>query len=193
MLSRHEVVILFSLISVVGCRAPQARQGYQTSGWSSQPDASAAELNRRGVRRAEAGDFDGAEEAFRAALAVSPGLASAHNNLGLVLVERRALYEAALEFKMASRLAPEAVEPYMNLARLYESVGWLKESAASYRLALSCDPENVPAMGRLASVLIRSGRDIEAGPLLSSVAAAANTRESLEWRAWAIERLSLAN
>lgn len=193
MLSRHEVVILFSLISVVGCRAPQARQGYQTSGWSSQPDASAAELNRRGVRHAEAGDFDGAEEAFRAALAASPGLASAHNNLGLVLMERRAYYEAALEFKMASRLAPEAVEPYMNLARLYESVGWLKESATCYRLALSCDPENVPAMGRLASVLIRSGRDIEAGPLLAKLVVSAGTVGLSDWSNWATEHLSKMN
>lgn len=108
-------------------------------------------------------------------------------------MERRAYYEAALEFKMASRLAPEAVEPYMNLARLYESVGWLKESAACYRLALSCDPENVPAMGRLASVLIRSGRDIEAGPLLAKLATPARTVGLSDWSNWATEHLSKMN
>lgn len=81
-------------------------------------------FNGRGLALVEAGDFDGAEEAFRSAVAAEMGYAAAHNNLGLVLLEHGKLYEAALEFKYANRIDPSAVEPVTNLARLFGSIGW---------------------------------------------------------------------
>jgi len=123
-------VVVSTLMVSAGCAAQGQNRGYHTVVPSSLRSAEHAKsCNERGLAFAEAGDLDAAEEGFREALMADVGYAAAHNNLGLVLLDQGRFYEAALEFDQAKRLAPQAIEPTLNLARLYEAVGWTRLAA----------------------------------------------------------------
>ncbi|MCA9656148.1 MAG: tetratricopeptide repeat protein [Myxococcales bacterium] len=59
-----------------------------------------------------------AEQAYRKALQLEPGMAIAHNNLGNVLRDRGLLHEAALAYREALRLSPELFAAAANLAQV---------------------------------------------------------------------------
>ena len=128
-----------------------------------------------------------AERAFRDALSYDPGYPAAHNNLGLILLEKRRFYEAAIEFSLAKKLAPRAVEPRLNLARLYQSVGWDKPALAECEAALALDPENPEVLGQIALLSLRSGvGDARVQTWLELLA-----RDDDEaWRTWAQKHLA---
>jgi len=121
------VIAVSQLALHAGCASQDTTHEYHTVLPSTLRSAEHAKTcNERGLTLVEAGKLDEAEGAFREALLADIGYAAAHNNLGLILLEQGRFYEAALEFDQAKRLAPQAVEPIVNLARLYEAVGWTK-------------------------------------------------------------------
>ena len=115
----------------------------------------AREANEAGLGYAESGQWDEAEASFRAALRADVGYAAAHNNLGLVLFQKKRLHEAAMEFRMAAKLDPHAAEPVVNLGRLFEAVGWKTAAEVQYQAAESLrgqdgkDRPGLADMGRL--------------------------------------------
>ena len=123
----------------------------------------AREANERGIELASAGNHDGAERSFREAIASDARFAPAHNNLGLVLLQDRRFYEAAVEFQTATRLDRTAVEPLVSLGRLYEAVGWNEAATAQYERACRVESEGDEPRGasRLASILGRTPRRFE--------------------------------
>ena len=128
-------IALLLAIVASGCVSP----GDKASRTLALNTASVVELakqaNERGLASALAGAYDDAEKAFREAVQTDPRYAAAHNNLGLVLLSKRKFYEAAVEFRAASRLRPDAIEPVMNLAKLFEQIGWRLEAAEAYEHA----------------------------------------------------------
>ena len=147
----------------------------------------AKQANERGLTLVEEGDLVRAEEGFREAIRLDATLASAHNNLGLVLMGKAAFHQAAVALSAAKRLAPRAVEPLINLGQLYETVGWHKLAITQYELALAVDPANAPALGRLAHVCASTGENQERlSGLLQRLAAEG---VELPWRSWALARL----
>lgn len=173
---------------VCGCRVPQAAPPYRTIFLEATRQSEAAQAaNERGLTFAVQGNYDAAEEAFREAVRADLSYAAGHNNLGLVLLNKRRFYESALEFSFAMKLDPRAIEPVINLGRLYETVGWYRAATREYEKALPLAPENAEAMGRLAYVYARCGVDTDkARSLLERLA---RREEGGEWQQWALARL----
>ncbi|MCK6486677.1 MAG: hypothetical protein L6R00_21415 [Phycisphaerae bacterium] len=107
-------------------------------------------------------------------------------HLGLILQEKGRFYEAAIEWTLARRLAPAAIEPSINLMRLYTQVGWTKEAQRESEQAFWLDPSHPDVLGQLALLSLRSGvSDARLDAWLERLA-----REDDEaWRAWARQRL----
>ena len=62
------------------------------------------------------GQIDQAETDFRRVIAVDPSSAIAHNNLGLILIQRHRFADAAEEFAKAVQLRPDMIDAKRNLA-----------------------------------------------------------------------------
>ena len=143
-----------------GCATPQRSATYRTASASSSRDGTAArDANEHGLSLAAEGRYDLAQKAFREALRADVTFAAAHNNLGLILLEKRRFYEAALEFQFAAKLNPSASEPVINLARLYESVGWYEPAINQYKKARALDQDNADVLSRLAYLYMTAGHD----------------------------------
>ena len=172
-----------------GCTQNQPTRSYRTTPRIPVRNGeSAREANERGLNFVKQEQLDLAERSFREALHCDVSFASAHNNLGLVLLERGRYYEAATEFSFASRLAPRAIEPRMSLGRLYEAIGWYNEAVAEYRKAVEFDGNDPEAVGRLASASLRAGKspaDIDA--LLRKL----TDHKDSEWSRWAHSQLKI--
>ena len=173
----------------LGCTQNQPTRSYRTTPRITVRNVeSAREANERGLIFAKQNQLELAERSFLEALHCDVSFASAHNNLGLVLLKRGRYYEAATEFSFASRLAPRSSEPRMNLGRLYEAIGWYNEAVAEYRKAVEFDGNNLEAVGRLASVSLRAGKSpTDIDPLLQKLMA----RDDGQWSRWAQSQMKL--
>lgn len=182
-------VIPIMLLAMVGCASPRSLPTYHTLASPRRLAHSIDETrqhNEAGILFARRGDGRRAEAAFREALRCDPMNAAAHCNLGLILQEKGRFYEAAMELTMARRLAPAAIEPYVNLMRLYTRVGWTKEAQREGERALALDPSHPDVLGRLVWLALQRGD----GDARIDVWLAALAREDDKaWRAWAQRQL----
>lgn len=123
-------VIVSCGLLCAGCLAPTGGDDDRVRAVSARPSNRilARDANERGLTLAKEGDFDRAEVAFREAITADRQFASAHNNLGLVLMARGRLFDAAAAMRTAMKLRPTAKEPIVNLTRLYQSIGWDREA-----------------------------------------------------------------
>ncbi len=106
-----------------------------------------------GIARRNAGDLDGAEDAYRRALALKPNDASAWNNLAELLVARGRLPEAEAALSRALRAKPDHVGARVSRANVLVELGRLDEARREYEEALARDPTHVLARRRLAWLL----------------------------------------
>jgi tetratricopeptide (TPR) repeat protein len=112
-----------------------------------------------------AGQFGAAETEYRAALALSPDDADAHNNLGSVwskMPGRRG--DAIAQLEEALRLRPGDGLAHYNLANAWaEEPGRGDDAAAQYREALRLEPDNALAHYNLGNLELKlPGRQNEA-------------------------------
>lgn len=91
-----------------------------------------------------------------------PGMADAHNSLGMAQHDLNRLAEAENSFRGAVRLQPELAAAWVNLGLVRQKFGALAEAESCYRQALDAgaDPEDV--CGNLGMVLLEQGRPAEA-------------------------------
>lgn len=95
------------------------------------------------------------------ALALSPGDAKAHNNLGTVLVRQGRVEEAMAHWRKALEADPALAEAHNNLGVALARKGMLEEAIAHFRKAL--DARGPPEVHRhLGMALLRKGRTDEA-------------------------------
>lgn len=130
-----------------------------------------------------------AEKLLRDALAADLYHGPSHNNLGVLLLERGDLYEAANEFEWARRLMPGHPDPRMNLALTLEKAGRVDEALAQYRRALEVHPGHRPTVQALTRLEVRSGR-ID-GDTLARLDTLSLEGEDEAWRRWARAQLRL--
>lgn len=170
------------VLGAVGCSAPRSASPYQPPAEIDRRPARAAELNRSAADLI-ASDPVRAEELLREALAADLFHGPSHNNLGLILLARGELFEAAAEFEWARKLLPEHPDPRMNLAIVLERAGRLEEAIAMYSGVLEAAPEHIPSIQALACLQVRSGRrDARTPELLREIAMRGLTES---WRSWA--------
>ena len=104
----------------------------------------------------EAVSADKARAAYRRAIALDPGHAEAHLNLGRILHEAGDLAGAESHYRQACAAHPESALAAFNLGVALEDRGEPREAMAAYRRALELDGENAEAhfnLGRLCEAL----------------------------------------
>jgi Tfp pilus assembly protein PilF len=119
-------------------------------------------LFHQGVRLMRGGDGAGAAAAFRATLALAPGLVAAHVNLGLLLVQSGLLDEAGQHYRTALACDPAHLQAHLHLGALLASQKRFTEAEILYREALQIDPQSPAALSNLGVLLACVQRDEEA-------------------------------
>jgi tetratricopeptide (TPR) repeat protein len=120
-----------------------------------------AELNR------ELGRFEEAESYCRRALALEPGFALAHLELGNTLMSQGKPDFAVAAYRKAIQLQPDFPEAHYNLANVFREMGSLDKAAEHYRVAVELRPNFVQALNNLGPVLTTLGLNAEAAKVLS--------------------------
>lgn len=171
--------------------------GYETVAKDPRRDADLARReNSRGVALLDAGDYAGAEAAFKAALSADETWGPAHNNLGKVYFHQHKLYLAASEFQRAAAFMPRQPEPLDGLGSVYEiaskwDVKKLNDAIESYRKAMDLEPDNPQFIGNLARARIRRGdRDEEVVELLRRLLLRDTRPQWAEWANGQLARLT---
>jgi len=141
----------------------------------------ARELHQQATRAMLIDEFE-AERLLRASLAADLYFGPAHNNLGILLLDRGDLYAAASEFEWARKLMPGHPDPRVNLAMTLEQAGKVDDAIGAYDAALAVYDGYLPAVSGKARLQIVSGRtDDSTEELLSDIM----LRGDEEWRTWA--------
>jgi Flp pilus assembly protein TadD len=122
------------------------------------PGASWEMLSLEGILEDELGRWMPAEEAHRAALALSPGRSALHNNLGYNLLLQGQAEAAAAEFRRAIEIDPRAQIAHNNLGAALAAQSHAGEALAEWQR--SGDP--AAAHNNLAAVLMEQGHYAEA-------------------------------
>lgn len=174
-------------IAITGCRAASP------SPYVDQPPIQrnterAQELAARAVERMDTDPAE-AERLLRDALAQDLYHGPAHNNLGVLLLNRGKLYEAANEFEWARKLMPGHPDPRMNLALTLEEAGRIDDAIAQYRRALEVHPGHRPTVQALTRLEVKADRVSE--ETLARLGVLSLEGEDRTWREWAREQLAL--
>ncbi len=99
---------------------------------------------------------------MRRALALKPGFAEGHGNLGNALREQGKLDEAVACYRRALELKRDFAEARSNLGNALREQGKLDEAIACYRRALELKPDFVEARSNLGNALREQGKLDEA-------------------------------
>lgn len=110
-----------------------------------------------------AGDREAAIEAYRSALALNPGIADAHNNLGITLQELGRLDEAVAAFRAALAINPALAPVLTNLGNALRAGGAADLAAdALARAAQDGTADQAPAFNSLGVAQFDRGRIADA-------------------------------
>jgi len=126
------------------------------------------------------GEIEKAIKQYAESLRINPGFALAHNNLGAAMLRTGNIEKAISHFQIALRLKPDDEDFRNNLNKTlvhkyYRSgndllgKGELDQAREQYQMALSIQPQFVPALSRLAEVYALDESDEMALSLLSEV------------------------
>ena len=85
------------------------------------------------------GSLEKAKKLYESALDISPGFASALNNMGAIYMKERNFGSAIIAFQKALRIEPNNADPYYNLACLYALQRNVGQSLSYLRKAVSVD------------------------------------------------------
>lgn len=147
--------------------------------------------NQDGLEKAANEDWPSAGEAFQRALDHDLSFPAAWNNLGITYLHRGKYYDAAWAFTRASKLAPKAVEPRVNLGLVFEAVGSPERAITAYDEALTLRPNDHDVMSHLANAKLRAGeQDHSLRELLKRVAAIENDADQARWAKEQLARMA---
>lgn len=181
------LLIVITALVMVGCgpaRGPYAQDAGQPR------DIVRAEAAYQQAVACVGTDAEDAEKLLREALGHDLYHGPAHNNLGVLLLRRDRLYEAAEEFEWARKLLPDHPEPRLNLAITLERGGRFADALEAARAALEVRPGHLPSIQEIALIQVREGFcDDQTGGRLDTIVARTTDPS---WRDWARrQRLTL--
>jgi pentatricopeptide repeat protein len=131
-------------------------------------------LQGKALRRL--GLFDDADEILRDAIKHHPREASAHNELGLLLLERREVDAALPELKTATKQEPDNPDFLNNYGFALMSAGKPEAAVAPLRAALRLDGTRERTRNNLGFALVANGKPDEAYRLFRSSQTEADAR-----------------
>ncbi len=175
--------VLAALISTgtTGC-ASSDRSPYSSTNTAIERDTVLAREIYAKVQRLEPDEHAEAERLLRDCLTADLYHGPAHNNLGVILLDRGSLYEAANEFEWARKLMPGHPAPRVNLAMTLERAGRYDDAISAYDAALAVFDGHLPALQGKARLQIRKNRiDETTLAMLDEIA----LRGDADWREWA--------
>lgn len=111
----------------------------------------------RGRMAFQAGDFDGARDAFDKAVAANPDSVPARVNLGATLSRTGDADGAISQFRRALELDPENQSAHFNMASLYRQQDDLDNARQHLEMAVKLDPDDSAAQLDLAWLLLQQG------------------------------------
>lgn len=177
------VVVAAAAIATCSCTHTSGRSPYAEGAQPTQRDP---EKSRGLVAKAKEQwkkDPDSCEKLLHQALVADLYNGPAHNNLGVLLLQKGNLYEASAEFEWARKLMPGHPDPRVNLALTLEKAGKTNDALESYDSALAVYDNYLPAIEGKARLQIASGRAGKSTvPLLDEIA----LRGDEQWRSWAM-------
>jgi Tfp pilus assembly protein PilF len=121
-------------------------------------------------------DWAGAEAGFRRALALKPGYARAHEQLGLLLAILRRFPEAMTEFQRARDLDPLSLTVRNGVGRALHFQRRYDEAIAQFQQALALDPKFPESHFNLGLTYLAMGRYDEAIATLETALQLSNNR-----------------
>ncbi len=107
----------------------------------------------------------------------------AHNNLGVLLLAKGDLYEAAREFEWARKLLPGHPDPRVNLAIAFEAALKHSDAIEAAQSAIEVQPGHLPAIQTLAFIQITSNQTND--KTLELLASIIERSQEPEWKDWA--------
>ncbi|MCX8071435.1 MAG: tetratricopeptide repeat protein [Candidatus Binatia bacterium] len=114
------------------------------------------------IAREEAGDVEGARQAYLAALGFDPSLSDACVNLGRLAHYEGSVQRAASWYRRALEIAPDDPIAHYNLAIALEDLGDMAGAIKEYQRALECDWEFPEAHFNLSRLLRVLGQQLAA-------------------------------
>jgi Tfp pilus assembly protein PilF len=131
-----------------------------------QAPATFEQLFERALELQKAGDTLGAIDAYKAALAISPGRADALSNLGAAYVRLGQFDDAVAQYEAALKADPINSTVRLNLALAYYKSARPNEAIPQLKRVLASDPEARSAYLVLADCYLQTGQDAELIALL---------------------------
>jgi protein O-GlcNAc transferase len=104
-------------------------------------DDAAILYKEQGDKHLGDGDFGGAAQCYRQAIAINPGYAKAHGNLGFTLKEQGLREEAEESLNRAIAIDPGIADAHYLLGTLYSENGRKEEACTHFRKALEIAPD----------------------------------------------------
>ncbi len=108
-------------------------------------------------------NWQNSQTLFAHALAATEKNYVAHNNLGLALLEKGRLEEAAFHFSEAIRIKPEGVKLLLNMGITLSKQRKYADALPYFQKAIRIKPDHVDSYLRLADAYLSLGKDKEAG------------------------------
>jgi tetratricopeptide (TPR) repeat protein len=121
-------------------------------------------LHLLGAIATNVGKTEAGIELIQRAIAINPGVADYHSNLGNALARLGKFDEAIAAHRCAMHLRPDLAEIHYNLANALEKSGQTPESIAEYREAIRLKPELAAPHNNLGHALYVCGQVDEAIP-----------------------------
>ncbi|MDE2997057.1 MAG: tetratricopeptide repeat protein [Bacteroidota bacterium] len=143
------------------------RRVAQQSGFD--PPADAWTYYRIGESFAAINDFNRAIRWYEQALALGPDHLRFMDKLGVAFTQANRFEEASTIFDRLTSANPKYEAGWNNRGFLHLLIGDLEGAEADFRAALALDPNLEQAQANLASILINTGREQEARPILDEL------------------------
>jgi tetratricopeptide (TPR) repeat protein len=121
-------------------------------------DSSNIIWNIAGASYQAIGNFEEAEKAFEKVVAISPEYADGHNNLGVLLKERKKNVEALESFKNAINLKPDFAQAFYNVGLVHQSEGEIALSIQAYEKAIILKKDYAEAYNNLGQAFKSLGK-----------------------------------